>query len=400
MDGLVTLLGCVGGLSALGALERRLHRRAVLSIPTRVHVNGTRGKSSVTRLVAAALRAHGRRTVAKTTGTLARLILPNGRELPVVRRGRANIIEQIGVIRQAAELKAEALVMECMALQPQLQALSERVMVRANVGVITNARADHLDVMGPGEEDVALALAGTVPRKGLLFSAEQRWRSVLERAAQDRGTEARFVGPEAVDAVTDEDLAGFRYVEHRENVALALAVTEHLGVERSVALSGMWSAAPDPGALFEVRVEFFGRQILFVNAFAANDPESTQRIYDMARARHFEYERTIVIVNCRADRPDRSRQLGEVIPAWSPADHYLLIGTGTYLFAREAVRQGIDASRLVSAEGERVDQIFERVVELGAPSALVIGVANIGGDGLELVRFFRNRAHLGKAAES
>lgn len=48
--------------------EYRRHKRNVEAIPIRVHVNGTRGKSSVTRLIAAGLRAGGRKTVAKITG--------------------------------------------------------------------------------------------------------------------------------------------------------------------------------------------------------------------------------------------------------------------------------------------------------------------------------------------
>ena len=60
------------GLAAYGVWEWRRHARNVARIPIRVHVNGTRGKSSVTRLIAAGLRAGGVRTFAKTTGTMAR----------------------------------------------------------------------------------------------------------------------------------------------------------------------------------------------------------------------------------------------------------------------------------------------------------------------------------------
>jgi UDP-N-acetylmuramoylalanine-D-glutamate ligase len=48
--------------------ERARHERRLARIPIRVHVNGTRGKSGVTRLIAAALRRSGIPTVAKTTG--------------------------------------------------------------------------------------------------------------------------------------------------------------------------------------------------------------------------------------------------------------------------------------------------------------------------------------------
>jgi hypothetical protein len=40
-------------------VEYRIHRHNLNSIPIRVHVNGTRGKCSATRLVAGALREHG-----------------------------------------------------------------------------------------------------------------------------------------------------------------------------------------------------------------------------------------------------------------------------------------------------------------------------------------------------
>jgi hypothetical protein len=71
--------------------ERRLLAKARSRIRFVVHVNGTRGKSETTRLVAAALRASGIRTVAKTTGTEPRLILSDGTEDMVHRRGAADV---------------------------------------------------------------------------------------------------------------------------------------------------------------------------------------------------------------------------------------------------------------------------------------------------------------------
>jgi len=377
---------------ALGVVETILHRRNLRKIPIRIHVNGTRGKSSVTRLIAAGLRESGRITCAKTTGTLARMILPDGREYPVFRPSKANVIEQLRIVSAAASSKAEVLVIECMALQPSLQSLSEFKFIRATHGVITNARPDHLDVMGPGDEDVALALAGMIPVKGKLFTAEAKHLAVFAKAAQERGSELTVVSPDDIAAVTPEDMAGFNYVEHEENVALALKVCEDLGVDRQTALKGMMKAQPDPGAMCEHEIRFFGRRIRFINGFAANDPESTERIWHMAIERSPECNRRVAIFNCRVDRPDRSVQLGRACVEWHPADHYVLIGTGTYIFARAAVSKGMDASKFVFAEDRRVDEIFEIIMGLVGPSAMVMGMGNIGGPGLELVRYFRNRS--------
>ncbi len=386
------LLATTSLLAASGMLEGLMHRRRLGRIPVRVHVNGTRGKSSVTRLIAAGLRAGNFRTCAKTTGTLPRMILPDGSEYPVFRPAKANVIEQLRIVDTAVDFNAEALVIECMALIPSLQWLCESKLVRSTHGVITNARADHLDVMGPTEVDVAKALAGMVPINGKLFTAEQRHLEVFARACDDRGTELIPITADEVAAITPLDLAGFSYVEHAENLALALRVCEDLGVRRSVALQGMWKASPDPGAMTAHEMDFFGRQINFVNGFAANDPESTLRIWKMALERYRDVDRRIAIFNCRADRPDRSKQLGEVIVSWPEADYYMLIGSGTYIFARAATQSGLNPLKLKFAEDRRVEEIFETVIELSGKSSLVMGMANIGGPGLDLVRYFANRS--------
>lgn len=392
MGGRELLLAVTALLVGLGALELWWHRRNLSKIPIRVHVNGTRGKSSVVRLIAAGLRAGGKRTCAKTTGTLARMILPDGREVPIYRPAGANVIEQKRIVATAAYAGAEVLVIECMALQPELQSLCESKLVRATHAVITNARPDHLDVMGPGAREVARALAGMTPPKGKLFTAERDHISELRDAAKDRGAELHQLSDADIAEVTSRDLAGFRYTEHRDNVALALKVCESIGVEREVALRGMWEASPDPGAMTEHELAFFGREIAFVNGFAANDPVSTEQIWRSTCSKYADRAVRIAIFNCRADRPDRSRELAKSFVSWPPADHVVLMGSGTYLFAREASRLGYDSTKLVFAEGLATDELFERIIDLIPGSALVMGMGNVGGQGLSLVRYFHNRS--------
>ncbi|MEW4455505.1 poly-gamma-glutamate synthase PgsB [Bremerella sp. JC817] len=388
----IVLLITTGLLIGYGVWELYRHRQRLAKIPIRVHVNGTRGKSSVARLIAAGLRASGMRTCCKTTGTLPRMIVPNGTEYPVFRPSKANVIEQVRIVDMAVEFEAEALVIECMALRPNLQWLCESKLVRATHGVITNAREDHLDVMGPTEKDVAWALAGMVPVKTKLFTAERDHLDVFAHASKDRSTQLVAVTEEDVDAITPLDLAGFMYVEHAENVALALKVCADLGVDRAVALRGMWAAKPDPGAMTAHEMDFFGRQINFVNGFAANDPESTERIWKMALQRYPEVERRVLVVNCRQDRPDRSQQLGTSVTKWPPADYYVLIGTGTYIFAKTATEAGIDPLKLVFAEDMAAPDIFETILEYSGKTSLIMGIANIGGVGLDVVRYFANRS--------
>lgn len=392
------LSALVGFLLVWLGSELIRHRLALRQIPIRIHVNGTRGKSSVTRLIAAGLRAAGRRVVAKTTGTTARVILSNAQELAIYRPLGANVREQVRVVRFAAAEKAEVLVIECMALQPTLQWLSEKFFVQATHGVITNTRPDHLDVMGPEETDVARALCGMMPRSAVCFTAERNHRSILQLAAKDRSTELIPIGIEEIDRLTEEEMAGFTYYEHRENVALALKVCDAVGASRQEALRGMQTANPDPGALTFHELDYFGRAITFVNAFAANDPVSSLRIWKLCQERYPEH-RSILVFNCRADRAERSRQLGQALREWPRADRVFAVGTGTVFFAQSASRTRDDASALSIVEGDDVHEVFERLLEEARKQTLIVGLGNIGGIGMGLVRLFRNRATLKETPE-
>jgi poly-gamma-glutamate synthase PgsB/CapB len=286
-----------------------------------------------------------------------------------------------------------------MALQPALQSLCELKMVCSTHGVISNVGPDHLDIMGPSVRDVALALAGTTPVAGALFTAEQERLPIFEAAARDRASNLVVTTPADVAAVSDEEMERFNYIEHKENVALALSVTNALHIPRDVALDGMVNAAPDVGALREFHLDFFGRRVVFVNGFAANDPVTTERVWRRALERHPGAATRVMVLNCRLDRPDRSRQLGTALVEWPRADRYLLVGTGTHALARTAVRSGLPSSALVPLEGKNAPETFEEILEVCGDTAVVVGAGNIAGVGLDLVHWFQNRTGLAAAGK-
>ena len=373
---------------AYGFVEYRLHQRRLQTLPVRVHVNGTRGKSSVTRLISAGLREGGVRTVAKTTGSAARYIDATGREEPVPRPGPANIREQIGIVARAARERTHALVLECMAIRPDLQCICEHQLVRSTVGVITNVRPDHLDVMGPTVDDVAVALSGTIPRNGIVFTSEEKRVGPLRERAESLSADLRVVTTPDDPTLTE----GFGYVEHAENVALSLAVCEHLGVERETALRGMRKAEPDPGALTIHRFEAEGKEIEFVNAFAANDRESTRSVWETLDPRSDPERAVVVIVGMREDRPDRAFQFGEVIAEDLDADHYILAGGMTQPVRRTAVARGVDAAKLTDIGGLGARDVYDALVGHAGQRTIAIGVGNIGGIGGQLLQLIEGNS--------
>lgn len=389
---MTAMLALLASLLAFGFYENRRHQRRLDSIPLRIHVNGTRGKSSVTRLIAAGLRAGGLKTVAKTTGTAPMMIFEDGSERRIRRVGRANIIEQVQVVEIAAERGAKALVIECMALLPELQWLSEHRMIRSTVGVLTNAREDHFDVMGPTAAHVARSVCNTVPDHGVLFTADARFLGAFKEAAAQNSTKVVLAD---VAGVSDDEMLPFSYIEHRENVALALRVCLAQGVSRAKALAGMYACVPDPGVLRLYKVDYFDKRIEFVNAFAANDRESTLLILERLNALPCKDRRVIVLFNTRGDRIQRAEQFAGMIAHDIKADLFILVGEFVDAVAAVAVRQGAPADKILNLgplKPEAIPQLFEAVLHATPRRAIVVGIGNIGGIGQGIVDFFENRS--------
>jgi poly-gamma-glutamate synthase PgsB/CapB len=270
---------------AAGAVEWLIARRARAAIPLRIHVNGTRGKSTVTRLIHAALLEAAIPALGKTTGTAARWLLPDGTEQSVKRRGRPNIREQMKLLRKARRLEVRAIVVECMAVHPALQWTSEKEMVMATVGVITNVRTDHTEAMGRSLEEIALSLANTTPRRGTLVLGEPSLAPFFRRIAEPLGTRIVEVPdqsshatgaftPDAAPATVGGSPRRFEPGWMRQSCSIALAVTRHLGITDSIALRGMLKALPDPGASRIGRIRLGNRLAAVLDVRAANDPES------------------------------------------------------------------------------------------------------------------------------
>ena len=149
-------------LAGLVAERARLDRRR-RAIPVLIAVTGTRGKSSVTRQLAAVLRQSGRRVLAKTTGSEAVLILPDGPEQRIRRRGLPSIIEQKRVVRLAARLHVDAAIVEVMSIHRENHLTEARRLLKPDLVVVTNFRVDHTAAVGDTREAVASALALDVP---------------------------------------------------------------------------------------------------------------------------------------------------------------------------------------------------------------------------------------------
>lgn len=375
----------------VGLIEFARHQKRIYSIPIRIHINGTRGKSSVTRLIGAGLRAGGVSTITKVTGTFPRLIIEDGTETYIYRKSSANIIEQLSIVKYAAVRKAQALVMECMALQPQYQTITEKKMIHSNINVMTNVRLDHVDIMGHTLPEIAETMGRTIPKNQHLFTSENIIPDTLKKIADKRNTKTHFID---LETVTSDEMKGLSYIEHRENVALALAVCLHLNIDRKTALKGMYEAIPDEGALRQFRVQAFQKQLFFYNAFAANDPDSTVMVWQKIRDEiGFEGVR-IALLNTRQDRLDRARQLAEMVgkKLVDEIDFLILIGQSTEVVENMSVSYGFPQNKILNLGWTTPAKVFEKILSVTDKMSTTVAMGNMGGMGAETSEFFENRS--------
>ena len=370
-------------LTVIAALtgEWWVHLRALKRIPIRIHVNGTRGKSSVTRLISAGLREAGFSVLGKTTGSDPRILDLEGKDRKIHRLQKPSIGEQVRFLRYFSQFRPRAVVLECMAVQPQYQWITEQHMVKSTHSVITNARLDHVEEMGHRLRDIAMSLSNTIPFKGTLFTAEQDKLDVFKEVAAKRGTEVRAVTDRGV---SHEDMMGFNHIEHPENVALSLAVCESLGIPRKQALEGMRKAQPDPGALRIWDLEMNGRHFSLVNAFAANDPQSTKTIWNMIKEHpSLDHEHTCAFLNTRSDRVSRTSQLLELILKDIKPNSLFVRGDKMERFEKPYFSKIEGHVEQFSENGSAA--VFAEKLLSQKDNTLIFGIGNIVGSGFQIL---------------
>jgi poly-gamma-glutamate synthase PgsB/CapB len=380
-------------LTAIGlaylVLERiRLdhHRKA---IPLLIAVTGTRGKSSVAKTLAAVLRESGRRVLAKTTGSEAVLIMPDGMEQGIQRRGRPSIIEQKHVVRLAAQMGVDAAVVEVMSIHPENHLVEAHSLLKPDVVLVTNFRVDHTAAMGDTPEAVASVIALDVPPGARVFVPQSECLPAFRAAVKERGGELIEV---------PEGTASPRFGRFGENLDLVNAVARSLDIEDRMIRDGIERAPGDIGALgiWRYRLGDGRAPCYLVNAFAANDPESTMLIHEEVIALlGVDPRRCVGLLSLRPDRGDRTLQ-------WVAAlregfldrfSRLCVVGLHGRALARRLGRV-VNGGKVEVLRGTKPEEITRTVLSgIADEGGVLFGFGNIGGVGQALV------AHWSKAGK-
>lgn len=365
-------------LISLLVFEKIDTARKVHQIRLRIHVNGTRGKSSVTRYIAAGLRASGRRTFAKITGTLPTIIFPDGSDRLIQRPGPARVQEQFTIIRYAAQHRAECLALECMSLQPELQRLEGRF-YRPHILVLTAITDDHREHMGFDPAKQAEVICEAMPDHAVVITEDSSYIEVIRRYAEKKSCDVVMAAlpeehtlPEIPDGV------------FTSNVALALTACREAGVDGSVALPAILEEARRI-ADKPIRLEDVGPNVTFINGFAVNDVPSAIDYIDSWRDKIPSIANLVVILNTRNDRPIRSRIFAEWLAGMSEPVSVIL--TGNHVgYAKWALKRcGMNPQAIQVWKGRQIKSARDILKTMNLKDTLIVGLGNIHGDGFQVV---------------
>jgi len=303
----------------------------------------------------------------------------NKKEEVIVRNSAgANIKEQVHVIDKAVKVGAEALVCECMAVRPEYQDVYQNDIFKANITVIVNVLEDHLDVMGPTTDEIAMAFSNTIPYNGYLVVDNGPYVKYFTEECKKRNTKIVVADNSKIPEGLIEK---FGYTIFEDNISLALAVAEILNIEPEMAFRGMLNANPDPGAATITNFGKAGQNSVFVNGFAANEPSSTLAIWDKIKETLPNTENPIVLFNGRDDRVDRTDQfIEDCFPYLSEKATLVAMGEGS-----DRIQKAIDSGKLpnirqfVDLSDLEIDELIERLYSM-SKNRILYGIGNIHGD--------------------
>lgn len=351
-------------LLVAGVIENRLHQHNLNRIPLRILVNGTRGKTTVTRMTAAMLNASGIRTYAKTTGSEARRIFPDGSEQAYRKHDFVTMMEQLPFVRLAVHGQAQAIVVECMAQRVENQRLMAEKLVRPHYVLMTNAYVDHIEEIGKTEEETVQVLAQSIPEGSTVLTADERFAPFAKRRLAPTGN---------ADAAA---LADCTFPIHPDNLRLVMALAAELNIPQETAYRGIRSAKPDIGM---VKAFTVGR-CRVCNAFAANDPVSFSQALN-ACAAEGPYA---LLYNHRKDRSYRMEAFAQALRRCNAKPRTIaVIGDDKARCARYMQRMtGIAAVPLT-----------DPLAWLQESPVQILCAGNIKGEGRQLLEQLEKEAH-------
>lgn len=343
----------------LGMAERRNHVRHLSRIPIRILVNGTRGKTTLTRILTKALNEAGIPTLGRSTGSEAAYLYPDGSVVPFPRKHGARITEMKEIFRKADELHVKAVVIECMALKEENQRLMRDILVKPTLLCITNAYVDHIVEMGATEAETREVLLESLPKDTPCFTTDPHFSNIPNVTTVPVTSWNRQQNPLPI---------------HDETLSLAVATGRKLGLTEAQVLHASDTLTPDIGLIGEIKGRNGAR---LIPSFSINDQHCMQEAIEQWAN---ETDKLHLIYNNRSDREYRLPLFKELLEGL-PNDYVSIHCIGDY---PKKVARYFAHGTLASRPEELAKQI-----QKAGPDEVFLGLGNIAGGGKELIDLMR-----------
>lgn len=353
-------------------------------MPLRITVSGTRGKSGTTRDIASVLRASGKRVFAKTTGSEPAMILPDGTERAVPRRGIISVIEQKRVVKEAVKAGADCLVAEIMSINPDNHRAESRMILKPHITVLTNFRPDHLDVSGKDRVSVESVFLNDISRGSAVYVHSDHISEFLKESIRRLGATLRLAGC-CSRFSTGTSVNGKTSFRIGQNTDLVFAVCQDLGATETEIEKGLASSQHDRG-----RTEVFclmkgEKRVWFASTFAANDPLSTSLIRNkIIDESGIGFSGIAGLLSLRRDRGERTTQWADYLLSGDTIEYNPLFATGNHSTILRRRMPNI----IIIPDGSP-EAITDFVIDRCHDGTIVFGLANIAGTGMALTDYWR-----------
>lgn len=366
--------------------ESKTLNRRINQIPLRITVSGTRGKTSIVRTLASVFRENGITVLAKTTGSEAMYILPDGTTERISRKGQTTILEQKKLIRKASQLKVKCIITEIMSIHPENHTIETNKLIRPGITILSNFRADHTDVAGESPEEISELFLHDIFPASTVFIPEMEINDFIRKGIENRGAE--LIPASENMCGTLDSIEELLAVHIAENLDAVYAVSKHLGISKEQIEQGIRSTQLDIGQATLFRWNENGRKVYFVNAFAANDPVSTRQIIrktiSVLAPEMDENPEIIALLSLRTDRGERSRQwLNYLLRDGSDLFHRIYVsGIHSPIFSRKL-------NNCETLNSSNPEKITRQILESSTGNLIVFGIANIHGPGMDLLNYWK-----------
>lgn len=361
--------------------ESIILNQGVMDIKMKIHVNGTRGKSTVTKYISAGLREVNLKVMGKVTGEIPTFLLPDDTTKTIKRKGPARVQEQFDIIRKAGKNKADALVLECMSIDPALQKL-ESTFFKPDIYIITNIRDDHREKMGSTQDSHIKSICNAIPDNSKIIACESLYMNIIK----DKAIAQNSTFIKALD-LHDSEKRKIPDTVHESNVKLALTACIEAGMSREYAFNGILkSISKSESPLYSILNNEHNQ--FFLNAFSINDTQSASNFLSFWTKKLSIADKIVVVFNTRSDRPIRT----DLFTEWIKSNHAKIstvILTGDHKIRANrklaAMNLNIQIKRMRINSHTRIK---ETIIEIAGNAGLIVGIGNAKGLGYKIINEF------------